>query len=492
MAALAYFFAVVYLIALLFITVYTLFEFQLLFTYLKRIKIIKSYAPEAVKEWPIVTIQLPLFNELYVVERLIDDICKIDYPADKLEIQVLDDSTDESKFIAQKKVEYYKRKGVDIKYIHRTNRDGYKAGALKEGLEKAKGEFITIFDADFLPQPDFLKKCIPYFQNPRIGVVQTRWGHINEDYSLLTMLQAFQLNVHFTIEQTGRQSSNHFLQFNGTAGTWRKSTIVDAGGWHSDTLTEDLDLSFRAQLKGWQIYYLQDIVSPAELPAEMNSLKSQQARWMKGGAEVARKLIPVIQNSNLSFWQKAHAILLLLGSSLFLFVLVLAIVSVPISFIVGRYGINSKIFAFGLLGTLSVLIVHLVANVGIAWKDKSLPVSILRFIALFPLFLTFSMGLSLHNSIAVIEGWRGKKSAFIRTPKFNIKNIKDRLSHHNYLSHTISWKTWIEGLLAAYFMYAVYYGIHSGNTHFLIFHVALSVGFFAIFVYTLMHLSLKD
>lgn len=492
MEALAYFFVLVYLAALLFITLYALFEFQLLFSYLKKYRKLKAFKPAKVTEWPYVTIQLPLFNELYVVERLIDDICKIDYPADRLEIQVLDDSTDESIQIAKNKVEYYASQGINIKYIHRTNRVGYKAGALKEGLETAKGEFITIFDADFLPQPDFLKNCIPYFQNPKIGVVQTRWGHINEDYSLLTMLQAFQLNVHFTIEQTGRQSSNHFLQFNGTAGTWRKATIVDAGGWHSDTLTEDLDLSFRAQLKGWQIYYIQDIISPAELPAEMNGLKSQQARWMKGGAEVARKLIPVIKNSHLSFWQKAHAIMLLLGSSLFLFVLLLAIVSVPISFLVSRFGINSKIFAFGLLGTLTVLIVHFVANVGIAWKEKSLPISIIRFLALFPLFLIFSMGLSLHNSVAVIEGWRGKKSAFVRTPKFNIKTIRDRLSHHKYLTHTISWKTWVEGLLAAYFTYAVYYGVQTKNTHFIFFHVALAIGFFSIFIYTLKHLSLKD
>lgn len=492
MEVLAYFFAAVYLVALLFITIYALFEFELLYNYFKNYKHFKSYQPPALTAWPPVTIQLPIYNELYVVERLIDDICKIDYPSEKLEIQVLDDSTDESIQIAKNKVDYYKSRGIDIKYIHRSNRTGYKAGALKEGLEIAKGEFITIFDADFLPRSDFLRKCIPYFQNPQIGVVQTRWGHINEDYSLLTMLQAFQLNVHFTIEQTGRQSSNHFLQFNGTAGTWRKSTILDAGGWHIDTLTEDLDLSFRAQLKGWTIYYIQDIVSPAELPAEMNGLKSQQARWMKGGAEVARKLIPLIKDSDLSFWRKIHAIMLLLGSSLFLFVLLLAIVSVPISLFVYRFGINSKVFAFGLLGTLTVLMVHFVANVGIAWKGKSLLVSILRFITLFPLFLTFSMGLSLHNSIAVLEGWLGKKSPFIRTPKFNIKSIKDRLSHHKYLSHTISWKTWVEGLLGAYFMYAVYYGIKTGNTNFLIFHVALSVGFLAIFLYTLMHLSLKD
>lgn len=492
MEAIAYIFVGIYLIALLFITLYALLELQLLYLYLRNYPSIKNYTPPPLNTWPHVTIQLPLYNELYVVERLIDDICKIDYPTDKIEIQVLDDSTDESTEIAKKKVYEYQAKGVNIKYIHRTNRIGYKAGALKEGLEKAEGEFITIFDADFLPRPDFLKKCIPYFQDDKVGVVQTRWGHINEDYSLLTMLQAFQLNVHFTIEQTGRQTSDNFLQFNGTAGTWRKSTIIDAGGWHSDTLTEDLDLSFRAQLKGWEIYYIQEIVSPAELPAEMNGLKSQQARWMKGGAEVARKLIPILWRSDLRPWQKFHAIMLLLGSSLFLFVLLLAICSVPISFIISDYGINPRIFAFGLLGTATILIVQFIANVTIAWKGKSKAISVAKFLGLFPLFLTFSMGISWHNAIAVLEGWMGKKSAFIRTPKFNIQTLRDKLSHHKYLTHHISWKTWVEGLLAAYFSYAVYFGIMSGKTNFLLFHIALSIGFTAIFIYTLVHIALKD
>ncbi|MGB3529432.1 MAG: cellulose synthase family protein, partial [Saprospiraceae bacterium] len=297
MEYLAYFFALIYFLALSFITIYAFLEFHLLYYYLKKYKSIRQYQPPALKEWPKVTIQLPVFNELYVVERLIDVICKIDYPPALLEIQVLDDSTDETVEIITRKCREYAAKGIDIKHLHRTNRSGYKAGALKEGLKVASGEFITIFDADFLPQPDFLKKCIPYFQNQKIGVVQTRWDHINENYSLLTMLQAFQLNVHFSIEQSGRQSGDLLLQFNGTAGTWRKTAIEEAGGWHSDTLTEDLDLSFRAQLKGWEIYYIQEIGSPAELPAEMNGLKSQQARWMKGGAEVARKLIPVIWQS---------------------------------------------------------------------------------------------------------------------------------------------------------------------------------------------------
>ncbi|MBK7606832.1 MAG: glycosyltransferase [Saprospiraceae bacterium] len=492
MEYLAYFFALIYFLALSFITIYAFLEFHLLYYYLKKYKSIRQYQPPALKEWPKVTIQLPVFNELYVVERLIDVICKIDYPPALLEIQVLDDSTDETVEIITRKCREYAAKGIDIKHLHRTNRSGYKAGAPKEGLKVASGELITIFDADFLPQPDFLKKCIPYFQNQKIGVVQTRWDHINENYSLLTMLQAFQLNVHFSIEQSGRQSGDLLLQFNGTAGTWRKTAIEEAGGWHSDTLTEDLDLSFRAQLKGWEIYYIQEIGSPAELPAEMNGLKSQQARWMKGGAEVARKLIPVIWQSNLAFVQKLHAITLLLGSSIFVLVLALAVSSVPISFLVSHYGISPKYFAFGLIGTLSIILIHFMANVRIAWNKIPLWKSVLRFIVLFPLFLVFSMGLSLHNSVAVIQGWRGKKSAFVRTPKFNIKSITDRVAKHKYLSHHLSWITVFEGLLAGYFIYSVYWGITTQQTNFLIFHVALALGFASIFLYTIVHISLKD
>jgi len=242
--------------------------------------------------WPMVTVQLPLYNEQYVVERLIDTIAAFDYPKDRFEIHILDDSNDETLDIVKRKVEEYKAKGFQIEQILRPIRQGFKAGALKDGTIFAKGEFLAIFDADFMPRADFLKKTVPFFQDPKVGVVQTRWEHINQNYSLITKLQALQLNVHFTVEQVGRMQGDYFLQFNGTAGVWRKSTIDDAGGWEADTLTEDLDLSIRAQMKGWKIKFLEEIGSPAELPAEMNALKSQQFRWMKGGAETARKMLP--------------------------------------------------------------------------------------------------------------------------------------------------------------------------------------------------------
>jgi cellulose synthase/poly-beta-1,6-N-acetylglucosamine synthase-like glycosyltransferase len=276
----------IYVLALTYITVYCLMQLNLLYHYKRyHSKNNASEIPRAENDenLPYVTIQLPIFNEMYVVERLIDNIVQFDYPKSKFEIHVLDDSTDETVEITRKKVEEYKAKGFNIEQICRTDRIGYKAGALKEATKKAKGEFIAIFDADFLPRPDFLRSTIPQFNDPKVGVVQTRWEHINQDYSILTRLQALQLNVHFTVEQQGRRAGNYFLQFNGTAGVWRKETIDDAGGWEADTLTEDLDLSIRAQLKGWEIVYLEKFGSPAELPAEMNGLKSQQFRWMKGG-----------------------------------------------------------------------------------------------------------------------------------------------------------------------------------------------------------------
>ena len=303
MTLLAYLILGIYIMALAWITGYCLLQLHLLYQYQKGHQRNEEFSIADIKEQdlPLVTIQLPIYNELYVIERLIDRVCEFHYPKEKMEIHILDDSTDETVEVVQKKVAYYQSKGFQIQQIRRVDRTGYKAGALKEATEQAKGEFIAIFDADFLPRKDFLLNTIPHFQNPKVGVVQTRWEHINQNYSLLTKLQAMQLNVHFTVEQQGRKSGNYMLQFNGTAGVWRKSTIKDAGGWEADTLTEDLDLSYRAQLKGWEITFLEKFGSPAELPAEMNGLKSQQFRWMKGGAETARKMLPTIWKSCLLY-----------------------------------------------------------------------------------------------------------------------------------------------------------------------------------------------
>ncbi len=478
----------IYLVGLTFITIFCLMQFHLLVKYkLKNVREINK--PEDDGYLPKVTIQLPIFNEQYVVERLIDNICKLDYPKDKLQIHVLDDSTDETVEITLAKVNEYKALGFDIEQITRKDRVGYKAGALKEAMKFCDSEFVAIFDADFLPEPDFLKKTMPFFKNDEIGVVQTRWGHINQNYSLLTELQAFQLNVHFTVEQKGRYKGNYLLQFNGTAGIWRAKCIEEAGGWEADTLTEDLDLSYRAQLKGWEIIFLEDVLAPAELPAEMHGLKSQQFRWMKGGAETARKILPTIWKSDLSMIEKFHASSHLLSSSVFLFIFIIGVFSVPLIYFIGKINFNMDILAVFMISLMSISIIYFVANVQTAWQGQSLIRKIIKFIFLFPVFLSLSMGLSLHNSIAVLQGYRGKKSAFIRTPKFNIVSLQDKFNKGKYRKTKISFATIMEGVLSIYFLLAVIAAVYTGTTSLIIYHLALSIGFGTIFYYSIRHLQ---
>lgn len=512
----AYVILAVYTLALLYITIYCLMQLNLLVTY-KRYHKRKEISPaqadvrqhlapaqpvgalagdetEVDAEWPMVTVQLPIYNEKYVIGRLIDAVAAFDYPRDRFEIHILDDSTDETVELVAQKVADYQAVGLHIEQVRRAQRQGYKAGALRDAMPLARGEFIVIFDADFLPRPDFLQRTLPYFQDEQVGVVQTRWEHINQDYSLITRLQALQLNVHFTVEQVGRMSGQHFLQFNGTAGVWRRACIDDAGGWEADTLTEDLDLSIRAQLKGWRIQYLEDVGSPAELPAEMNSLKSQQYRWMKGGAETARKLLPTVWRSQLGLRHKVHATFHLLASSVFVFVFLTGVFSVPLLFVLNdlmELGFNRDWFAWFLTGLLSIIAVYYVANVQAPVHKDPPWRAVGKFILLFPLFLALSMGLSLHNTVAVIQGYRGKKSPFVRTPKFNIQSLRDSFARKAYVMRKLSWTTIFEGIFALYFAGAVYYGITQENLTFILFHGMLALGYGAIFFFTLRHLSLK-
>lgn len=478
--------------SLLYITIFSLLQLGLLKAYREHKKQKQILPPlNDEDDYPVVTVQLPIFNEMFVVDRLLDNITKLDYPKDKLEIQVLDDSTDETAGHAAQKVEFYKSQGFDIQHIHRTDRKGFKAGALREGMKTCKGEFIAIFDADFLPNSNFLKTSLPYFNSDKIGVVQTRWEHINEDYSFLTKLQAFQLNVHFTVEQAGRYAAGHFLQFNGTAGIWRKTCIDDAGGWQSDTLTEDLDLSYRAQLKGWKIRYVEDIICPAELPAEMHGLKSQQFRWMKGGAENSRKLLPIILKANLPLSTKFHAIMHLMGSGIFLVIFWVSLLSVPVLFAMDDLGLKATFLGFCLLGTLAVMSVFYEANNMMCWKEKNVKHKFWRFLLLFPTFMALSMGFSFHNSIAVIEGYMGKKSAFIRTPKFNLTTLKDKVFRNGYLIQQLTLRTWLEFFICLYFAFAIGLGFYIEYYSFLLFHFLLMLGFGLNFFYSLRHLSLK-
>src|SRR6186997_200318 len=307
---------VAYFFVLSILAIYGWHRYYLVYLYMKN----RGKAPDpalpppALHELPRVTIQLPIYNEMYVADRLIDAVCEMDYPRELLEIQVLDDSTDETTDIAELAVRRHAARGFDISYLHRVDRRGYKAGALEAGLKVAKADFVAIFDADFVPSPDFLRKTLPYFTHPKIGMVQARWGHINQDYSLLTKIQAILLDAHFVLEHGGRNRAGCFFNFNGTAGVWRREAIADAGGWQHDTLTEDLDLSYRAQLRGWQFVFLPGLVAPAEVPPDIAAFKSQQHRWAKGSVQVFRKLGWRILSSNEPLKVKLEALAHLTGN----------------------------------------------------------------------------------------------------------------------------------------------------------------------------------
>lgn len=468
---------------------YSLAQLNLLFNYLSSKKTkekCETFDLTKSEETPCVTIQLPVFNEMYVMERLLDNIALIEYPKDKLEIQVLDDSTDETVATTKAHIKRLAASGLDIKHITRADRSGFKAGALKEGLEIAKGEFIAIFDADFLPQPNWLKRTIPYFKNKKIGVVQTRWGHINRDYSLLTKIQAFALDAHFTLEQVGRNSKGHFINFNGTAGIWRKECIIDAGNWEGDTLTEDLDLSYRAQLKNWEFKYLEDVETPAELPVVISAARSQQFRWNKGGAENFRKMLwRVVKSENISTKTKIHGLLHLLNSTMFLNIFTVAILSIPMLYIKNEYAHLRDYFyvmSFFVMSTLIFFVCYwfMYKNIyGSGFKK------FFRYIGMFFTFFSIAMGFSLHNSIAVIEGHIGKRSDFVRTPKFNISTIRDSWKGNKYLRKKLSPHVIIEGILMLYFAFGLYsafvVGDQGGDFGLFPFHLMLFIGFGYVF-----------
>jgi cellulose synthase/poly-beta-1,6-N-acetylglucosamine synthase-like glycosyltransferase len=474
---------------------YALAQLNLLFNYLSSKKHKKedqgpNYDLSNPAETPNVTIQLPVYNELYVMERLLDNIAQMDYPKDKLEIQVLDDSTDETLETTASHVKLLQQTGLDIQHIHRKDREGFKAGALKEGLKVAKGEFIAIFDSDFLPKKDWLMRTIPYFKNDDIGVVQTRWAHINRNYSLLTKVQAFALDAHFTLEQVGRNSKGHFINFNGTAGVWRKQCIIDAGNWRSDTLTEDLDLSYRAQLKNWKFKYLEDVKTPAELPVVISAVRTQQFRWNKGGAENFRKMMwKVLKNQNISVKTKIHGLLHLLNSTMFLNILIVAVLSIPMLYIKNEYTHLKMYFyvmRFFVISTIIFFVCYWFMYkkmYGGGFKN------FIQYIAMFITFFSIAMGFSLHNSIAVMEGHLGKRSDFIRTPKFNINAVTDSWKNNKYLKKNMSVNVIFEGLLMLYFAFGMYsafiVGDQGGDFGLFPFHLMLFFGFGYVFIKSL-------
>ena len=480
---------VIYSTALILIFMYSLAQLNLLLNYLKAQKI-EDTSPKFdlnnSDEIPYVTIQLPVYNEMYVMERLLDNIAKIEYPKDKLEIQVLDDSTDESVETTTIQIKKLQESGLDIQHICRTNRQGFKAGALKEGLVNAKGDFIAIFDADFLPQTDWLKRTIPYFKDEQIGVVQTRWSHINRNYSILTKIQAFALDAHFTLEQVGRNSKGHFINFNGTAGIWRKECILDAGNWEGDTLTEDLDLSYRAQLKNWKFKYLEKVQTPAELPVVISAARTQQFRWNKGGAENFRKMMwRVLKSKNISAKTKIHGLLHLLNSTMFLNVLIVAVLSIPMLYIKNEYAHLKPYFYVMSFFVVSTIIFFICYWFMYKQTYGGGFIKFFKYIGMFFTFFSIAMGFSLHNSIAVLEGHIGKPSEFVRTPKFNINSLTDSWKGNKYLRKKLSLNVIIEGLLMLYFAFGMYsafiVGDQGGDFGLFPFHLMLFIGFGYVF-----------
>ena len=422
---------------------------------------------------PRVTVQLPLYNEMYVADRLIDSVTRIRYPKDLLEIQVLDDSSDETVAIARGAVERYREQGYDIHYLHRTDRIGYKAGALEAGLSVARGEFVLIFDADFVAPPDILEKTLGHFTDPKVGMVQVRWGHVNRDYSLLTQVQSVLLDGHFILEHGGRNRAGRFFNFNGTAGIWRRETIGDAGGWQHDTLTEDLDLSYRAQLKGWRFVFVQDVVSPAEIPVEMNAFKSQQRRWAKGSIQTCRKLLPKILASGLPLPVKIEAAFHLTANLAYPLMVLLSVLMFPamvLRYDMGLYEMMIVDVPLFLGATMSVCSFYLVSQrevFGEAWRAR---------IKYLPAVLSLGIGLSVNNAMAVLEGLLGHESEFVRTPKHRVESQGEDWRARRYRG-SASLLPLVELGLALYFTAMAYYAVTSGIFATLPFVLLFQLGF---------------
>ncbi len=463
--------SVCYLVVLVGLSAYGIHRYSIIYLFLKH----RKATPKPVREFetlPVVTVQLPIFNEYYVTRRLLEAVSQLDYPRGLLQIQVLDDSTDETTDIAAAEVEKLRAKGFDVTLCHRVNREGFKAGALAEGMNDARGEYIFILDADFVPPPDVLKKCIHFFSDPEIGMVQTRWGHINRDHSLLTKVQAMFLDGHLLLEQTARSRSGRFFNFNGTAGMWRRSCIVDAGGWEHDTLTEDLDLSYRAQLRGWKFLFLPDVIVPAELPMDINGFKSQQHRWTKGSIQTCLKLLPAVWREKLPFLIKLEATMHLTSNFGYLLLVLLCILILPHS--QAAHGgpwqtilVDVPIF---LATTVSIAIFYMVAQRHLnpkGWMKDMLHL---------PMLLALAIGMSVNNARGVLEAMFKRQSEFTRTPKYGQGNSPARQRTVRYLPIR-SLLPFIEILFAIYFSYCTWGAIMSGAWSSVPFLLLFLVGF---------------
>ena len=460
-----------YFFVLIILAVYGWHRYYLVYLYLRyRDREARPGAP--LSPQPRVTIQLPMYNEMYVADRLIEAVARIDYPRELLEIQVLDDSTDETRGIAEQAVRRLAAEGVDIKYIHRTDRKGYKAGALEAGLKTARGEFIAIFDADFLPNQDFLTRLMPHFADPKIGMVQARWGHINQDYSLLTKIQSILLDGHFVLEHGGRHRAGRFFNFNGTAGIWRRVVIDDAGGWQHDTLTEDLDLSYRAQLRGWRFVFVSDVIAPAEVPVEMNAFKSQQHRWAKGSIQTCRKLLPAILTAKVPLAIKAEAFFHLTANFNYPLMCVLSVLMFPsmvIRYNMGWYEMLLIDVPLFFAATFSVCNFYVVCQRELHrdWKMR------LKYL---PFLMSIGIGLCINNTRAVFEALFNKPSEFARTPKYRIEGETGEWVGKKY-RQSVAVQPLIEMALGLYFTATVFYALANGIYGTVPFLVLFQIGF---------------
>jgi cellulose synthase/poly-beta-1,6-N-acetylglucosamine synthase-like glycosyltransferase len=463
---------VLYFFVLSILAIYGWHRYYLVYLYMKH----KDNVPQPVpppEQLPRVTIQLPIFNEMYVADRLIDSVCEIDYPRELLEIQVLDDSTDETTEIAELAVRRHAARGFNIVYLHRVDRTGYKAGALDAGLQVASGEFVAIFDADFIPPRDFLMRTLGYFErDPKVAMVQARWGHLNRDYSLLTRIQSILLDAHFVLEHGGRNRAGCFFNFNGTAGVWRREAIPDSGGWQHDTLTEDLDLSYRAQLRGWRFVFVPDLVSPAEVPVEMNSFKSQQHRWAKGSIQTCMKLLPRILRSSQPLAVKAEAFFHLSANFNYLLMSLLSLLMFPA--MVVRYSMGwSEMMLIDVplffAATASVGNFYIVSQRELYkdWRQR------LKYL---PFLMSIGIGLCVNNTRAVLEAMFRKESEFARTPKYGIERSGDEWAGKKY-HQTVGIQSIIEVALGLYFTATVYYALSNQIYGTLPFLMLFQVGF---------------
>jgi cellulose synthase/poly-beta-1,6-N-acetylglucosamine synthase-like glycosyltransferase len=468
-----------YSLSMFFIIIFSIGQLALLVLFFRR----KKQTPGSVRAFstPHITVQLPVYNEPLVIGRLLEAVFKLDYPKNNLEIQILDDSTDETSDICKRYTRELTIRGFDVQYLHRTNRNGFKAGALQDGLLRASGEFLVIFDADFIPQPDFIKRTLVHFSTENIGLVQTRWGHLNGSQSWLTRIQEMGLNGHFSIDQETRDKSGLFINFNGTAGIWRTSCIIDSGGWQVDTLTEDLDLSYRAQMKGWKLRYCPEVVTPAELPAALTSIKSQQFRWIKGGVETSRKLLSSLWKCDVALRVKVFGSLHLLSNSVYMFIFLTSILSLP-ALIIKNISPEFDLFFKIIRLFFSIFAINAVyCFITIRADAKGFKESLRVFAALFPMAILFSMGMSYHNSTAIWQGIRGNKSSFVRTPKTGSQKPA-KGSSISPLNNNVTSEL-PEMLLLAYFLFGVVVAIYFNDPGFLLYQLMMCLSYGLILYY---------